>query len=81
MDTNAIKHLYLIFNELYDNNRVLQNIFTLIYKLLKKDKVSIYEHLPAVVTLITKLPRQYEEENKGEEAKEEENDNPPVREL
>lgn len=57
MDTHAIKHLYLIFVELYDNNLVLQNILTLIYKLLNKDKNAIFENLPAVVALITKLPR------------------------
>lgn len=62
MDTNSIKHLYLIFVELYDDNIILQNIFTLIYKLLKKDKANIYDHLPAVVTLITKLPRKYVED-------------------
>ena len=52
MDVSAMKSLYQVFIRLFDNDLILQNIFTLIFKLTNKKKLNIFDNIQGVVALI-----------------------------
>jgi hypothetical protein len=52
LDSQANKNLFQIFVKLFDNDVVLQNIYTLIYKIATKKKIEIFEFLPAITALV-----------------------------
>lgn len=52
LEKRSAFNIYNIFVSFYDQAPVLQNIFNLVYKLLKEKKTEIFENLAAVVHII-----------------------------